>query len=786
VTVNDSILGGNHSGTVDPGESVELSTVLLNAGNAYAAGIGNTLTSNTAGVTVTTASTTYGDLPVESSSPSGVPYKISIAPSVGCGTPIDLALSTTASGGSCPLETNSIKVQTGTQGAIRANDTFETATWTPDAGNTTATTGGWVRGDPVGTPFQPDTDVSPSGVNCWYTGANPGGIDTTDDVDNGQAALLSPTYNLTGMNTAWVVYWRWFGQRDLGDDPAGDFYVLEVSNNGGSSWTTVETLGDNVSEPFWQQKALRIDNLLPMTSNMRFRIRVSDGPSNDDVIEAAVDDFQIVEYTCDTTPPCFAGPSFAGLTSAAATPGHCGEADLAWSAGSSNCPGGALTYNVYRSQTSGFTPSPANRVASGITGSTYRDPLLTTGFTYYYVVRAIDTRSGEESNTVQRSVLAQAGGVDSSPPVFGGIQTAQAGVSCRETAISWSPAVDCMPQIIYDVYRGSDFFFTPDPSYLVAEVTGTSYVDVAPNTDNVYTYIVRARDTSNNEEANTVRLQATSTVLPRTIVSESFESGTHGWTLGDINSATAGQWQLGNPVGTGAQPEDDVTPNPGVSCWATGLAGGAPDDNDVDDGATSLVSPVFNMAGVTGGVVKYYRWYSDDHGSNPDADTFLVQVSNDGGQSWNDMDSTTVSNNLWEQRTVLLQPILPATANMRFQFIAQDQPDAPSTTEAAIDEFQLIDPKGGCSVCAPQSPVGKIFVGKSGIDATLSWTSDPVSAPRYIVYEAEGATFNEPLRIGSTTTKSFVHQGALSIPGSIFYLVSAVNACGQESLINTP
>ena len=225
---------------------------------------------------------------------------------------------------------------------------------------------------------------------------------------------------------------------------------------------------------FWQQKALRVDNLLPMTNNMRFRIRVSDGPSNDDVIEAAIDDFQIVEFTCDTTPPCFAGPSFAGLASAAATPGHCGEADLAWSAGSSNCPGGTVTYNVYRSQTSGFTPSPANRVASGITGSTYRDPLLTTGFTYYYVVRANDTRSGEESNTVQRSVLAQAGGVDSSPPVFGGIQTAQGGSSCRETTISWSPAVDCMPQIIYDVYRGSDFFFTPDPSYLVAEVTGTS------------------------------------------------------------------------------------------------------------------------------------------------------------------------------------------------------------------------------------------------------------------------------------------------------------------------
>src|SRR5262249_7331691 len=261
-----------------------------------------------------------------------------------------------------------------------------------------------------------------------------------------------------------------------------------------------------------------------------------------------------------------------------------------------------------------------------------------------------------------------------------------------------------------------------------------------------------------------------------TIVNETFESGTHGWALGDINSATTGQWQLGDPVGTGAQPEDDATPFPGVNCWVTGLAGGAPDDNDVDDGATSLVSPVFNLAGVSGALVKYKRWYSDDHGSNPDADTFLVQVSNDGGLSWNEMDSTTVSNNLWEQRTIPLAPILPTTTNMRFQFIAQDQPDAPSTTEAAIDDFQLVNPTGGCSICGPQSPVGKIFVTKSGVDTTVSWTADPVSAPKYMVYRVEGAAFDQLVRVGSTTTKSFVHVNAQLIPGTLYYLVSALNS----------
>ena len=52
-----------------------------------------------------------------------------------------------------------------------------------------------------------------------------------------------------------------------------------------------------------------------------------------------------------------------------------------------------------------------------------------------------------------------------------------------------------------------------------------------------------------------------------------------GWTVnatGD-DTATAGQWTWGNPVGTSAQPEDDVSPD-NATCWFTGQGspGGAP------------------------------------------------------------------------------------------------------------------------------------------------------------------------------------------------------------------
>ena len=76
-----------------------------------------------------------------------------------------------------------------------------------------------------------------------------------------------------------------------------------------------------------------------------------------------------------------------------------------WSAATPACAG-PITYNVYRSTSSGFTPGPGNRIATGVTGTSYNDASgsLMSGTTYYYVVRAVDSSNGiEEGNTVQKS-----------------------------------------------------------------------------------------------------------------------------------------------------------------------------------------------------------------------------------------------------------------------------------------------------------------------------------------------------------------------------------------------
>jgi len=112
------------------------------------------------------------------------------------------------------------------------------------------------------------------------------------------------------------------------------------------------------------------------------------------------------EVSATAAGPCTLPPTFSGISSAAAN--GC-VIDLAWSAATANC-GGPVSYAVYRSTTSPFTPALSNRIAAGVTGTTYTDSNgIVVGTPYYYVVRATDDGNGqEETNTTERSAATSA------------------------------------------------------------------------------------------------------------------------------------------------------------------------------------------------------------------------------------------------------------------------------------------------------------------------------------------------------------------------------------------
>ena len=77
---------------------------------------------------------------------------------------------------------------------------------------------------------------------------------------------------------------------------------------------------------------------------------------------------------------------------------------LSWTASSDNV--GVARYNVHRSQTSGFTPSAANRVAQP-TGTSYTDSGLAAG-TYHYRVTAEDAAGNVSAASAQLTSVVPA------------------------------------------------------------------------------------------------------------------------------------------------------------------------------------------------------------------------------------------------------------------------------------------------------------------------------------------------------------------------------------------
>jgi hypothetical protein len=187
-----------------------------------------------------------------------------------------------------------------------------------------------------------------------------------------------------------------------------------------------------------------------------------------------------------------------------------------------------------------------------------------------------------------------------------------------------------------------------------------------------------------------------------TAFTDNFETDL-GWTVSSDAGLLSGAWVRVDPIGTGAQPENDVDAG-GTQCFVTGqgVAGGAVGDNDIDGGATALISPTFSLAGTDDAIISYYRWYSNVAGASPAADTMTVEMSSNNGGSWTLVETigpATENTGGWIYHEFNLSafPALTRTANMKIRFTASDL-GAGSVVEAAVDDV-LIRARvclGGC------------------------------------------------------------------------------------------
>jgi len=157
-----------------------------------------------------------------------------------------------------------------------------------------------------------------------------------------------------------------------------------------------------------------------------------------------------------------------------------------------------------------------------------------------------------------------------------------------------------------------------------------------------------------------------------------------GWTVS--GDAAAGHWERGVPAdGDRGDPPTDFDGS--GQCYLTGNVAG---DSDVDGGATSLFSPIFDAAGGEARV-RYARWYSNNYGSNPSNDIFEVFISNDNGANWFPVETVGPAGQAaggWYEYSFWVSTIITPTSSMQIRFDASDLGSG-SVVEAAVDAFTI-------------------------------------------------------------------------------------------------
>ncbi|MDD4051314.1 MAG: putative Ig domain-containing protein, partial [candidate division Zixibacteria bacterium] len=160
-----------------------------------------------------------------------------------------------------------------------------------------ASAGTWQRGIPAGAGDRgdPADDFDGSGY-CYLTGNASG----DSDIDDGTTNLASPLFDLSA-GDALIHYARWYSN-DYGANPNTDTMRVYISNNNGASWTLVEMVGPTEqASGNWYEKTFWTGDFIEPTSQMRLRFEASDLNAAS-VVEAAIDDVNIVVYNCGSMP----------------------------------------------------------------------------------------------------------------------------------------------------------------------------------------------------------------------------------------------------------------------------------------------------------------------------------------------------------------------------------------------------------------------------------------------------------------------------------------------------
>ena len=186
----------------------------------------------------------------------------------------------------------------------------------------------------------------------------------------------------------------------------------------------------------------------------------------------------------DTIPP----PQVTGVNITVIASGN--QLNLTWDASTASDIAG---YAIYRSTSSGFTPSSSNNIIN-VSTNHYLDTGLTDGVTYYYKIRAYD----EVPNTATPSTESSGTPQDTVPPDQVTGLTISVVATGNSLALSWtaSSAGDIAG---YRIYRSTT---SGGPYIHVTDQITNSYTDTGLTDGVTYYYLISAYDEVPNYGVN--------------------------------------------------------------------------------------------------------------------------------------------------------------------------------------------------------------------------------------------------------------------------------------------
>jgi fibronectin type 3 domain-containing protein len=495
----------------------------------------------------------------------------------------------------------------------------------------------------------------------------------------------------------------------------------------------------------------------------------SDSPTADNAGTVA-DSASYISYITawgGTSGNCTAVPSVPGTPSATAV--SSGTIDLIWGASTA---GSACTvsYNVFRSTTSGFTPSSSNMIASSLSAASYADSGLAASTTYYYMVEAVDAAgasgpSGQASATTESGSGGSCSAAPSAPTGVTATASSSSAIGLSWTAVT--PPTNCTISS-YSVYGSTSSGFTPGSGNLIASgVTSTSYSDTGLSASTTYYYVVEAVDADGSsapstQESATTQAAASGTEIVAIAAGGPAESNSGGgdysfvadedFSGGGDNSPVTATINLTQP-GTNAAP---------MGVYQHGRAG---------------VS-TYTIPGLTAGSTYTVLLHF--------AETYFTAA---GDREFDvAINGTTVLTNLDIYGTVgkdaALLETFTSTANSSGQIVIAFTLGA--ANQPLVMGIEIRSSASGSCSADPTAPTGLTATASSSSAIGLSWTA--VTPPAnctissYSVYGSTtgGFTPSSSNLIASTTGTTYTNTG-LAASTTYYYKVEAVDAEGSSA-----